>query len=158
MARVSGREQATVEFLLLRFLSAPPRGTSSGRPPQHHVAVFPSRSTARSARCGSAVSLSPSPSLRRSTSLIRRIATLGLGIRPPKRGDARGNYLPLGSDAKADQGVPKTPKSGAGLERNKTPLSAEITCRFRPKSGAGLLRFLHPAVNLHSNRLRPSSN
>jgi hypothetical protein len=39
--------------------------------------------------------------------------------------------------------VPKTPKSGAGLERNHLPLSAEITCRFRPKSGAGLLRFLH---------------
>jgi hypothetical protein len=39
--------------------------------------------------------------------------------------------------------VPKTPKSGAGLERNQVPLSAEITCRFRPKSGAGLLRFLH---------------
>jgi hypothetical protein len=38
--------------------------------------------------------------------------------------------------------VPKTPKSGAGLERNQVPLSAEITCRFRPKSGAGLLRFL----------------
>jgi len=40
--------------------------------------------------------------------------------------------------------VPKTPKSGAGLERNHLPLSAEITCRFRPKSGAGLLRFLQP--------------
>src|ERR1700732_4566751 len=39
-------------------------------------------------------------------------------------------------------GVPKTPISGAGLERNQVPLSAEITCRFRPKSGAGLLRFL----------------
>jgi hypothetical protein len=39
--------------------------------------------------------------------------------------------------------VPKTPISGAGLERNHLPLSAEITCRFRPKSGAGLLRFLH---------------
>jgi hypothetical protein len=39
--------------------------------------------------------------------------------------------------------VPKTPKSGAGLERNQVPLSAEITCRFRPKSSAGLLRFLH---------------
>jgi hypothetical protein len=39
--------------------------------------------------------------------------------------------------------VPKTPKSGAGLERNQVPLSAEITCRFRPKSGAALLRFLH---------------
>jgi hypothetical protein len=39
-------------------------------------------------------------------------------------------------------GVPKTPKSGAGLERNQVPLSAEITCRFRPKSGAGFLRFL----------------
>jgi mannose-6-phosphate isomerase-like protein (cupin superfamily) len=38
--------------------------------------------------------------------------------------------------------VPKTPKSGAGLERNHLPLSNEITCRFRPKSGAGLLR--HP--------------
>jgi hypothetical protein len=38
--------------------------------------------------------------------------------------------------------VPKTPKSGAGLERNQVPLSAEITRRFRPKSGAGLLRFL----------------
>jgi hypothetical protein len=38
--------------------------------------------------------------------------------------------------------VPKTPKSGAGLERNQVPLSAEITCRFQPKSGAGLLRFL----------------
>ena len=40
--------------------------------------------------------------------------------------------------------VPKTPKSGAGLERNQVPLSAEITCRFQPKSGAGLLRFLQP--------------
>jgi hypothetical protein len=40
--------------------------------------------------------------------------------------------------------VPKTPISGAGLERNQVPLSAEITCRFRPKSGAGLLRFLQP--------------
>jgi hypothetical protein len=38
--------------------------------------------------------------------------------------------------------VPKTPKSGAELERNQVPLSAEITCRFQPKSGAGLLRFL----------------
>jgi hypothetical protein len=38
--------------------------------------------------------------------------------------------------------VPKTPKSGVGLERNQVPLSAEITCRLRPKSGAGLLRFL----------------
>jgi hypothetical protein len=38
--------------------------------------------------------------------------------------------------------VPKTPISGAGLEQNQVPLSAEITCRFRPKSGAGLLRFL----------------
>jgi hypothetical protein len=43
-------------------------------------------------------------------------------------------------------GVPKTPISGAGLERNQVPLSAEITCRFRPKSGAGLLRFLHAAA------------
>jgi len=42
--------------------------------------------------------------------------------------------------------VPKTPKSGAGLERNQVPLSAEITCRFRPKSGAGLLRFLHVVI------------
>jgi hypothetical protein len=41
--------------------------------------------------------------------------------------------------------VPKTPKSGAGLERNHLPRSAEITCRFRPKSGAGLLRFLQLA-------------
>jgi hypothetical protein len=39
-----------------------------------------------------------------------------------------------------------SPKSGAGLERNHLPLSAEITCRFRPKSGAGLLRFLHSHV------------
>jgi hypothetical protein len=38
--------------------------------------------------------------------------------------------------------VPKTPKSGAELERNQAPISAEITCRFRPKSGAALLRFL----------------
>jgi hypothetical protein len=30
--------------------------------------------------------------------------------------------------------VPKTPKSGAGLERNQVPLSAEIIRRFRPKS------------------------
>jgi hypothetical protein len=35
--------------------------------------------------------------------------------------------------------VPKTPKSGAGLERNQVPLSAEITRRFRPKSGAALM-------------------
>jgi hypothetical protein len=42
--------------------------------------------------------------------------------------------------------VPKTPKSGAELERNQVPLSAEITCRFQPKSGAGLLRFLHNTV------------
>jgi hypothetical protein len=42
--------------------------------------------------------------------------------------------------------VPKTPKSGAGLERNQVPLSAEITCRFRPKSGAGLLRFLQTCL------------
>jgi hypothetical protein len=41
--------------------------------------------------------------------------------------------------------VPKTPKSSAGLERNRVPLSAEITCRFQPKSGAGLLRFLQLA-------------
>src|ERR1700720_3514806 len=49
-------------------------------------------------------------------------------------------------------GVPKTPKSGAGLERNHLPLSAEITCRFRPKSGAGLLRFLHTQQIYHSRR------
>src|ERR1700720_4754284 len=48
-------------------------------------------------------------------------------------------------------GVPKTPKSGAGLERNYLPLSAEITCRFRlhglvlsfePKEGGGLANYL----------------
>jgi hypothetical protein len=46
--------------------------------------------------------------------------------------------------------VPKTPISGAGLERNQVPLSAEITCRFRPKSGAGLLRFLQLKVSERS--------
>ena len=45
--------------------------------------------------------------------------------------------------------MPKTPKSGAGLERNQVPLSAEITCRFRPKSGAGLLRFLQTLSSLN---------
>jgi hypothetical protein len=50
--------------------------------------------------------------------------------------------LPRGSDANAAHRVPKTPKSGAGLERNHLPLSAEITCRFRPKSAADFLRFL----------------
>ncbi|HEV7719338.1 MAG TPA: hypothetical protein VGO70_10230, partial [Arsenicitalea sp.] len=49
--------------------------------------------------------------------------------------------------------MPKTPKSGAGLERNQVPLSAEITCRFQPKSGAGLLRFLQ--VVEASAELRP---
>jgi Protein of unknown function (DUF1488) len=44
--------------------------------------------------------------------------------------------------------VPKTPKSGAELERNQVPLSAEITCRFQPKSGAGLLRFLQPQARM----------
>jgi hypothetical protein len=43
--------------------------------------------------------------------------------------------------------VPKTPKSGAELERNQAPISAEITCRFRPKSGAALLRFLQPELD-----------
>jgi hypothetical protein len=52
--------------------------------------------------------------------------------------------------------VPKTPKSGAGLERNHLPLSAEITCRFRPKSGAGLLRFLQSeSGHVTANRSKP---
>jgi len=50
--------------------------------------------------------------------------------------------------------VPKTPKSGAGLERNQVPLSAEITCRFRPKSGAGLLRFLQSSSELLEDQVR----
>jgi hypothetical protein len=52
--------------------------------------------------------------------------------------------------------VPKTPISGAGLERNQVPLSAEITCRFRPKSGAGLLRFLHISETVRWLGYRPS--
>src|SRR6202047_1311618 len=76
---------------------------------------------------------------------------------PPKRGDGSRHYLPLSSEARADQGCRKRryqvpdwseircrfpPKSPAAFDRNQVPLSAEITCRFRPKSGAGLLRFL----------------
>jgi hypothetical protein len=50
--------------------------------------------------------------------------------------------------------MPKAPKSGAELERNQVPLSAEITCRFQPKSGAGLLRFLHFRQELSSPDFR----
>jgi hypothetical protein len=53
--------------------------------------------------------------------------------------------------------VPKTPKSGAGLERNQVPLSAEITCRFRPKLGAALLRFLHPLSSIRQSLRRKGS-
>src|SRR6202007_363827 len=80
-----------------------------------------------------AVSLSPSPSLSRSTSLIRRIATFGLGISPPpKRGDSSRHYLPLSSEARADQGCRKP--------RNQVPDWSEIPCRFPPKSPAAFDR------------------
>jgi hypothetical protein len=42
-----------------------------------------------------AVSLSPSPSLSRSTSLIRRIATFGLGISPRPRTEIRCRFAPI---------------------------------------------------------------
>jgi hypothetical protein len=46
-------------------------------------------------------------------------------------------------------GMVSTVKSGAELERNRVPLSAEIRCRFPPKSGAGLLRFLQNHSRYH---------
>jgi hypothetical protein len=72
--------------------------------------------------------------------LIRRIATFGLGISPPpKRGDGSRHYLPLSSDAEADQGAENAEircrigaKSGAAFRRNHLPLSTEIQCRFAP--------------------------
>jgi hypothetical protein len=53
--------------------------------------------------------------------------------------------------------VPKTPKSGAELERNQAPISAEITCRFRPKSGAALLRFLQGQEGWTAGSIPPLS-
>jgi hypothetical protein len=66
--------------------------------------------------------------------LIRRIATFGLGIspRPRKRGDGSSHYLPLSSEARADQGCRK--------RRNQVPDWSEITCRFPPKSPAAFDR------------------
>jgi hypothetical protein len=61
--------------------------------------------------------------------LIRRIATLGLGIpAPPKKGEASRRYLPRGGDAKAEPGCRK--------RRNRVPDWSEIRCRFPPKSPA----------------------
>jgi hypothetical protein len=55
---------------------------------------------------------------------------------------------PLSSDAKANEGCRKAPKSDAGLERNQVPLSAKITCLFRPKSGAGAPIFAPMAIHI----------
>jgi hypothetical protein len=72
--------------------------------------------------------------------LIRRIATLGLTIpAPPKSREASRYYLPLSSDAKAEQGAENAEigcrigaKSGAAFRRNHLPLSTEIRCCFAP--------------------------
>src|ERR1700739_3862113 len=53
-----------------------------------------------------------------------------------------GQNIPKGRAPPTDARRRRRRESGAGLDRNQVPLSAEITCRFRPKSGAGLLRFL----------------
>src|SRR5690349_7987157 len=52
--------------------------------------------------------------------------------RPPKRGDGSRHYLPLSSEARADQGCRK--------RRNQVPDWSEITCRFPPKSPAAFNR------------------
>src|SRR6202030_4127335 len=51
---------------------------------------------------------------------------------PPKRGDGSRHYLPLSSEARADQGCRK--------RRNQVPDWSEITCRFPPKSPAAFDR------------------
>jgi hypothetical protein len=68
------------------------------------------------------------------TSLIRRIATLGLGIPShPRKGARLGrHHLPRGGDAKAEPGCRK--------RRNRVPDWSEIRCRFPPKSPAAFDR------------------
>src|SRR5690349_3184104 len=51
---------------------------------------------------------------------------------PPKRGDGSRHYLPLSSEARADQGCRK--------RRNQVPDWSEIRCRFPPKSPAAFDR------------------
>ena len=88
-----------------------------------------------------AVSLSPSPSLSRSTSLIRRIATFGLGISPrPRKGAtvaaitwrSAARPEPIRGAENADIRCRIGAKSGAAFRRNHLPLSTEIRCRFAP--------------------------
>ncbi len=51
---------------------------------------------------------------------------------PPKRGDGSRHYLPLSSEARADQGCRK--------RRNQVPDWSEIRCRFPPESPAAFDR------------------
>jgi hypothetical protein len=137
MARIGGGEQATIELLLAQLRRDLPAQPSPAAAARSRYSFTVERAT-RTLR-DTAVSLSPS-ALSRSTSLIRRIATLGLGISPsPKRGDGSRHYLPLSSDAKAGQGAENAEircrigaKSGAAFRRNHLPLSTEIRCRFAP--------------------------
>src|SRR6202011_1755764 len=97
-----------------------------------------------------AVSLSPSPSLSRSTSLIRRIATFGLGISPRPRKGATVAAITCRSAASAEpiRGAENAEircrigaKSPAAFRRNRLPLSTEIRCRFAPIFCTGGGRF-----------------
>src|SRR5712664_3464501 len=73
---------------------------------------------------------------------IKEVLRLKVGLGLSDTAVSRSVRIARSQRCQSRPGVPKTPKSGVGSERNQVPLSAEITCRLRPKSGAGLLRFL----------------
>src|SRR5690349_24467284 len=67
---------------------------------------------------------------------------------PPKRGDGSRHYLPLSSEARADQGCRK--------RRNQVPDWSEITCRVPPKSPAAFDRNQVPVCSDFCTSMRLS--
>jgi hypothetical protein len=72
-----------------------------------------------------------------------------LMMRAPKRGDGSRHYLPLSSDAKADQGCRK--------RRNRVSDWSEIRCRFPPKSPAAFDRNQVPVCSDFCRRRDPET-
>ena len=130
MARVNGREQASVKLLLAQLRHGLPvqpdrRGAVEiflhGRARDPHAARH---------RCIA----QPQPLFEPKHFLDpphRHLRSWHLPA-PPKRGDGSRHYLPLSSEARADQGCRK--------RRYQVPDWSEIRCRFPPKSPAAFDR------------------
>jgi len=126
----------------VRPRSAPPRLPVGSR--RGASSRYSSRSNARSENAArSAVSSSASPPLSRSTSLISRIATLGLGISRPQKGATVAGITCRSAAMQAIRGAEKRRNRVPDVERNQGRFGRRSLPLSTESSGAVCSDFLH---------------